>query len=322
MTCGLCPALFGQDPHYSQFFMAPQQLNPATAATMTGPWRLVSNYRQQWGNAGTAFTTYSVAFDGLLSGDEEDRNRLAFSLSLMRDQSLNGAFKSIYASAATAYQVQFNERHQLALGIQGSYGNRRLDFQQLSFGSQFSSRGFDLSLPSGETALSAMRPVYSINTGLAYGYRAEYLNLDFGVAVFHINRPLQTFLDDPRQQMPVRYVAHGNLEYDLSRQLVLTVNAQYQQQSSQSYLAAGGALGMDLTGGERNKIFYLGAWYRQDDAIYPYTGLLFGHLQIGLSYDITLSKQNKGPGLPQSFEMSLVIRPVKKNPGVIPCPWK
>ena len=189
-------AVHGQDPHFSQFFMAPQLLNPATSGTGSGDWRIMSNYRQQWGNAGTPFNTFSFSGDAKLKGKEAGQNILGANLTMMADQSMDGAFKSVYASGGLAYHQQMGDHHRLGVGLQTTYGSRRLDYSRLTFGEQFTSGGFNISLPTGETALSGMKPYFSVSAGLLYSYSSEFLNADLGVAGFHLNKTMQTFIND------------------------------------------------------------------------------------------------------------------------------
>ena len=46
------------------------------------------------------------------------------------------------------------------------YGNRRMDFSKLNFEDQFTGNGFDTNLPTGESALSNMKPYFSTAAGL------------------------------------------------------------------------------------------------------------------------------------------------------------
>jgi type IX secretion system PorP/SprF family membrane protein len=314
--------VFAQDAHFSQFFMAPHFINPALIGTGSGDWRVMSNWRQQWGNASTAFNTQTIVGDIKLTGKEEGKNTLAVGAACMMDQSMYGAFKSIYASTTLAYHVQLNENSRIGLGMQGTYGSRRIDYSQLTFGEQFSSQGFDVTLPTGENALTNMKPYLSLSAGLLYNYKTENMNIDFGIAGYHVNRPLQTFVNDPNQIIPFRYVSHLNLEYDASDKMVFNVNSIYQQQSEPRYLSLGGALGVDISNGDRTNMLFGGVWYRYNDSLYPYVGLLLGSLQLGITYDITASKQNQQLSIPRSFELSLVFRQAKRIPGSIPCPWK
>ncbi len=315
-------SLQAQDPHFSQFFMAPPLVNPATSGTGSGDWHIMSNDRQQWGNAGTPFNTFSISLDAKLTGRQEGQNVVGGDITFMADQSMDGAFKSIYASGSLAYHQRLSEHHRLGAGLQVTYGSRRLDYSRLTFGEQFTSGGFDVSLPTGESSLSTMKPYVSMSAGLLYGYSSEYLNVDLGVAGFHLNKTSQTFINDKSRFLPVRYVGHMNLEYKASNRVLLNMNTIYQQQATQHYFSVGGSVGYDISDGQGTTILYGGGWYRNADALYPYVSILLGSVQFGFTYDITVSQQNKGPVEPKSFEFSLIIRQSRHTPGVIPCPWK
>ncbi len=317
----LAGSAFAQDPHFSQYFMAPQLMNPATVGTGSGNWRVAANYRQQWGNAGTPFTTSALSTDWKMDHNEMNSGYVGAGFTMMSDQSMSGAFKSIYVNGALAYHASFGERQGLGLALQCSYGSRRIDYSQLTFGEQFTSGGFDLSLPTGENALGKMKPFVSVGAGLLYHTGHDYMNFEIGAAAFHLNKPEQSFVEDENQQIPTHYTAHANLDMVPSDLVVLNLGVFFQQQARQSYFTGGGTIGYDLSNGDRKNIFFLGGFYRLRDAAYPYIGLLLNNFQIGASYDITMSKQNKGPYTPRSFELSIMFRGFRKD-GVIPCPWK
>lgn len=331
LMCLLSFRGLAQDPHFSQFFMAPQFINPALMGNFEGDWRMMGNFRHQWGFANTPFTTGVFAGEMKFSGkdenqfEDENKNILAAGAAMMFDQSMNGAFKSNYAVANIAYHKQLDLSSSLGIGFHAMYANRRIDYSSLTFGEQFTSiRGFDASALNGETTLSNAKPYFSLGTGIMYNFRSTYLNIGVGGSVFHINNPKQTFLGDETQAIPMRYVGHFNAEYEISPSLFLSVNGIYQYQSRPSYFAIGGALGMDISGGDGSSTLYTGAWFREGDSFYPYVGLAVGRMQFGFTYDITHSKQIQGPAWPRSFEMSFVIRDVNPDPETrsIRCPHK
>ena len=313
--------LQAQDPHFSQFFASPQFTNPALVGIGSGNWRVMSNYRNQWGDAGTAFNTKTFAGDITFSRKNLEDNHFGLGLTFMTDESLQGAFKSTYASSSVAYQVKLDEYHRLGLGVQALFGNRLIDFSRLTFGEQFTSGGFDMSLPSGETALANMKPFLSVGAGLLYSYNnKDNLNVDIGMAGFNLNQPRQTFLKDIREFLPASYVAHFNMEYIISDRFLVSMNSIYKQQATQNYFTLGGAVGMEISGGAQTHYIFTGLYFRKGDALYPYFGLQLNSFQIGLSYDITTSAQVKGPIAPHSFEFSLILKQPIKFQGSIPCP--
>ncbi len=299
-----------QDPHFSQYFMAPQFVNPAIIGSNSADWRLMCNWRQQWGNAGTPYNTQSMELDTKILGKQTSndivQNTLAIGGGLMLDQSMYGAFKSTYALGTVAYHAHLTENQTIGLGIQAMYANRTIDYSRLTFGEQFTSGGFDVTLPSGEKTLIDKNSYLSLSAGLLYTFNNDVFNVNAGFSAFHLNKPKQTFLKDPKQILPIRYVAHINTEFYASDRLSVNLNGCYQEQALPAYFAIGGALGWDANP-EKTSTLYAGAWFREGDSFYPYAGWLINNVQVGFSYDITHSKQDLGPSVPRSFEVSLVI---------------
>jgi len=244
----------------------------------------------------------------------------------MYDRSMNGIQKSTYASANFSYNIKFAEgavgKHRLGLGFGTTYARRYVDFSRLYFQNQWIGfNGFNTNLPTGESALSEMKPYFSLSTGILYTYYTEKSNFDMGVAAFHVNNPKQTFLQDPHQFVAMRKVAHANFETFLKDNVVLNVNTIYQFQDQAKYYSVGGALGY-FVGGDKSTLFNIGAWYWSNHAVIPYVGLAMGDMQFGASFDITTSKLKYADPRPKTFELSLILRGVKNPINVIPCPWK
>ena len=63
-----------QDIHFSQFYMAPLNLNPALTGLMNCNQRLSANYRNQWASVlrDKAFQTYNVAYDSRIPVGRND----------------------------------------------------------------------------------------------------------------------------------------------------------------------------------------------------------------------------------------------------------
>lgn len=211
--------------------------------------------------------------------------------------------------------------HFLGIGFGTIYGYRRVDFNRIDFEEQFTGTGFNTSLPTGEAALSNTKPYFSLSAGLTYTARSEKSNFDAGVAAFHLNSPKQTFLEDEKQILAIRKVAHANFETLLKNQIVLNANAIYQYQSNASYFSVGAALGYFL-GNNAQSLVMAGLWYWSDNALLPYVGLAYKDLQFGVTYDITTSKLNQATRKPNSWEVSMILRGKRRPSRAIPCPWK
>lgn len=319
-----------QDPSFSQFFSSPLNINPALTANINEDWRVISNMRDQWIGPASPYATGSISFDSKIMQNKipnvSDKNVFGIGGMLMYDDVMYGIVQSTYASLNLSYNLLLAEdfygnKHRLGIGFGETYGRRFVDFSRLNFQEQFTGTGFNTNLPTGEAALSNMKPYFSSNIGMLYSYKTEKSNLDIGASVYHLNKPKQTFLADPNQYLPMRDVVHINYERFLSETLVLNSNAIYQYQGGASYLSLGGALGFYLED-DGSTILNLGMWYWSKNAVIPYVGMVYNNFQFGLSYDATVSKLNQAAIKPTTWELSLIVRGTHKPPGVIPCPWK
>lgn len=321
---------YSQDPSFSQFFSSPLNINPALTGNINADWRVISNFRTQWIGPASPYTTGTISYDRKVFQNKipnvfEEKSTFAVGGMLMYDYAMAGIQKSTYGSLNLAYSLLLHSDNstiqRLGIGFGTIYGRRHIDFDRLNFEEQFTGYGFDTNLPTGEYALSNMKPYFSVSSGITYTIKSEKSNLDIGVAGFHLNKPRQTFLQDEHQNLPIRKVLHINYETILNESVVLNANAIYQYQLEAKYYSFGGALGY-FVGASDQTILNVGLWYWSENAIVPYVGLSHKDLQFGLSYDWTVSKLRHASPKPKTFELSIILRGISSPPQVIPCPWK
>lgn len=322
--------LNAQDPSFSQFFSSPLNINPALTANINADWRLISNFRDQWIGPASPYVTGTVSYDSKIFQNkvpnvETQGNTMGIGGMLMFDRAMSGVVKSTYASLNLSYNIKLSEtdyyKERLGIGFGGIYGTRNMDFSRVDFEEQFTGYGFNRNLPTGESALSNMKPYVSASAGLTYSASTEKTNFDVGVAAFHLNSPRQTFLKDEKEFLPIRKVAHANFETFVNERAVLISNAIYQYQKGANYFSVGGAMGYYM-GNNLESMVTAGLWYWSQNAVIPYVSLTHKDFQFGVSYDITTSKLNQASRKPSSWEVSVILRGTKKPSGVIPCPWK
>jgi type IX secretion system PorP/SprF family membrane protein len=341
---------WAQDPSFSQFFSSPLNINPALTGHINEKWRLISNYRNQWSGPADPYRTGTISVDNKIfqniPGNFVDENtRVAIGSMFMYDEAMNGVLKSNYASfnaagniriaAGGGYEhtgsrighsskIKMDEapEQRIGVGMGIIYGRKQMDIGKLDFGEQFTGTGFNTNLPSGEAALQKMKPYMSVSAGIIYSIMNDNTNFDIGAAAFHFNKPKQSYLADDKQYLATRFVTHANFETYLSDQVILNTNGIYQYQSGASYFSIGGALGYSLQQDETDIVLNGGLWYWSNNAIIPYFGFSYGNFQVGLSYDVTISKLSEAARRSNSFEMSLILRGSGQKSNVIPSPWK
>ena len=183
MFCFLARVTNAQDPHFSQFFLAPQFINPSlTSTSVKGKWKLASNYRQQRNNSQITYRTFTVGGEAMLMDKNSITGPVFGSLYLMSDRSMSGALVSNYISNGFSYLADLDENNRIGLGFGLLYGQRKVDYSILNFGEQLTNGGFDASLPTGEVALGQMKPFLTLSTGLVYNYHTDDFDFDADLA--------------------------------------------------------------------------------------------------------------------------------------------
>src|SRR5688572_12600871 len=239
-----------QDPSFSQFFSSPLNVNPALTANINADWRVITNLRDQWIGPASPYVTGTASFDTKVMQekmpDGSGNNYLGLGTMLMFDRAMSGIVNSTYASLNLSYNIKLSEGYyteRIGVGFGAIFGDKNMDFSRVDFEEQFTGFGFNRNLPTGETALSNMKPYVSASAGLTYSAKTEKTNFDLGVAAFHLNKPRQTFLKDDNEFLAIRKVAHANFETFINERAVINTNAIYQYQKKASYFSVGGAFG-------------------------------------------------------------------------------
>jgi type IX secretion system PorP/SprF family membrane protein len=303
-TC--CCTVQGQDPHFSQYFASPQTLNPAMTGYFKGDYRFSANFRQQWWSLGAPFVTSTFSYDTkLLQLKVKSNDIFAAGIMGLYDQSMSGGFKNINIAAAVSYHKAFDAdgTNSLAIGFQGTYASRVIDYNSLDFANQFNGSGFDTNIPSNESFAHTRKSYLDINTGLLYTYKTENTELYIGTSLYHITRPDISFLKDDHYRLPFRYTVHAGSRFkvgDNGNELFL--GGLFMEQAGATEKNFGLLYGYSLN--DEAKV-YAGSWYRVNDAILPYVGLSYNGFQVGVSYDVINSDMKKYSPKNGSFELSL-----------------
>ncbi|GAA4304403.1 PorP/SprF family type IX secretion system membrane protein [Compostibacter hankyongensis] len=317
LLCNVRPA-GAQDQHFTQFFASPLTLNPGFTGLFNGDFRVAGNYRNQWYTLSTPFVTGTVSADfDILKNTIAYNDIWGVGVLAMYDQTGGGGLRSNYLGLSTAYHKGLDEegRQTLALGLQIALSQKRLDLQKLSFENQLTNMGFNPTLPSGEYFNRTSLSYVDYNVGLLYNAAiGEADNLYFGASYYHITEPDEAFLKQA-DYLKARYTLHGGGGFVVSEAVRVYASALYMQQGGAQEINTGGALGLVVNKVEDNPtIFYIGGWYRWNDAISPYIGLEVGSFQAGMSYDINISDLSPASHYQGGLELSLIYIHQHRDP--------
>ncbi|MFB6457563.1 PorP/SprF family type IX secretion system membrane protein [Chitinophaga sp. Hz27] len=304
-------SLRAQDPHFSQFFASPLTLNPAFTGLFSGDYRLSGNYRSQWRSISTPFVTGTAAIDfGILKNVISYTDIWGVGLMAMYDRTGGGALTSSYLSASTAYHKGLDPEgnHTLAIGLQGTLVQKRVDNDKLRFENQIDNNGYNPSIPSGETLINPKITYFDPNVGILYnGLIGESTNIYAGVSYYHITQPTESFMNMTQNRLSYRWTVHGGGSAPVNGKDRIHGSILYMKQSTATEITFGGAYGFTLDDMDDNPtVFYVGSWYRWKDAVIPYVGVEIKGFQVGLTYDTNVSSLKPASNYRGGLELSLI----------------
>ncbi len=316
--------IHAQDPHFSQFFSSPLTLNPAFTGKFDGTVRIAGNYRDQWPAFSNVYTTSTLSVDfDILKNKLPDYDTWGIGVLALTDKAGSGVLTNNYLGLSTSYSKSLDEDgfKQIAVGFQGTYGQKRLDVNKLMFGDQLTQFGF-----TGITQEIFNRDNLNINyldvnAGLLFSTSTDLSNNFYlGASIYHINRPKENFGDGNWNIASRSTISAGGF-FPVSDILTLHTSGIYQYQAGASETVVGGALAAPIDPLSQNPSnVYAGLWYRLNDAFIPYIGLEFSGMRIGASYDVNVSGLKSASQSKGGIEISLIY--VKRPEGFkgIPCP--
>lgn len=319
-------SLKAQDPNFSQFFASPLTLNPALTGKFDGVFRVAGNYRNQWPTINNAFTTTTVSLDAsILRNSIPDYDQFGVGLMAFSDKSGNGVLQNNFLALSTSYHKALDENgfHQIGLGFQGTYVNKRLDIASLKFESMLRADGFtglmDESFSSNQIKLS----YFDMNMGLLYNGTSDGANnFYFGASMYHVNRPKETFKEGNYLLEPRLTLQAGGM-VPIGEFNAFHFSANHSRQANATNTVIGGAYAINVTQDVGNPTnLYLGSWFRFGDAVIPYVGLEFGEFQLGATYDVNISSLKPASNLRGGAEISLIYIKKHSDPNVkkLNCP--
>ncbi len=320
-----------QDPHFSQFNASPLTLNPAMAGKVQCTYRASVNYRDQWNSIPAPYVTYTAGFDMALMKEKLNGSAIGVGLLALNDRSGDGNLTAPNIGLFLAYHQRLGSNSILSVGFQGSFNEKRIDPTKLIFPNQITAGGVDPTLPNNEPFIGDIQ-YFDLNAGMHFSsIISDNFSLNIGTAVYHITQPKESFLNDPNNQVFLRYVAHGGFTTTLSDQWTISPSALYMRQANVDQLNAGASFGYHTD----EASVYFGTWYRMHlltsnqnnfnesllSSVIALVGVEFNTLILGFSYDITANSLSQANGGRGGFELSLQYTGcIRKSRNITQCP--
>ncbi|MBC8045827.1 MAG: PorP/SprF family type IX secretion system membrane protein [Fimbriimonadaceae bacterium] len=318
-----------QDIHFSQFNQEPLALNPALTGSYECDWRAGLNYRSQWSEIPAPYTTYAAYFDIPVIRGIGGTDNLALGLNLYNDVSGDGNLSNLSAGLSAAYHKGLGRNHYISLGVQGSFSQKSLNWNNLYFANQFDGASFNSNLPNYEPYSGDNINNIDVALGLVYkGKFNKTFSAEVGGALNHLTTPEETFYKPDSinytNELGMRITVHGKFIIQITQNLAVIPTGLFMTQSGAQEIVVGGDLGYYLKNPNFPATFYLGAYTRLDDAIIPHIALDYKNFKLGLSYDVNNSALDVATNGKGGLEISLMytgcILPVVPDQYILPCP--
>jgi type IX secretion system PorP/SprF family membrane protein len=303
LYAGAIISVQAQDFHLSMYDAAPIYLNPAMTGLIDTKMRAHAQFRNQWNVlAYKPFTTSLVSFD-MPSG----KWGFGGQISEMRAGAGNYNVLQMLASAAYAIPVDKNKYHNLSLGLQAGVTQKRIEYQVLTFDSQWTNANggsFDKSTASGEnfSGNTQFQPAVNFGALYFYGKQQSRFNPFAGFSAFNLTTPKESFLNGDNT-LARRYYYHAGVRINVSEILYIIPKVLIYAQAKivqQTYALDAGY----YFKGE--KFFALAGYnFRVNDASIIYAGLKKDNYIFKLAYDFNVSTLRGVSKTRGAYEISL-----------------
>lgn len=298
---------FAQDIHFSNMDYSPLTLNPGLAGASESAQAIV-NYRNQWNSIGVPFQTIAASGEMRVSkGNKRIENGfLSFGINLFNDQIGEPRISTNQAAITSAYHLKINNKNFIGLGINAGFGQRALDDGSGQWGNQYNGNQYDASLPSGESLINNSFSYFTTSAGVVYSFNQknntksinnESFSLIAGVAVYNLNRPTYSFINDSDEKLLMRFSGFANASFVFSEsKMAFEPGAYFQMQGPSREIFVGGDYKYFLNDGSKITNFIEsnsisgGVYYRVGDAIVVRTAINYSNFTVGMSYDFNASR--------------------------------
>ncbi len=313
-----------QDPHLSLWQYAPHYSNPAMAAAYNGQFRASFNYRNQWfaflGN--NSFQTMHGSFDTRIQAFGEDY--LALGINAMTDKAGQSQFSQTGGNVTASYMKLLSKNNHysnrvqyLILGGQVGMAQHSLNWNDLTFSTQFDGEAYNPNLGTGENFGNQSFTYMNMNAGLMwYGVFDDRLSLWFGGAAQHLNQPNVSFYDGTTEALFMKVSANVGGEVPISGSLSLLPSLLFMTQGPSFQVLPG--VGIRYTKDEWQEVA-LRAGVSQRvvgkyddsidvDATAVMAGIEFQRLTFAANYDFNISSLEPATNRRGAFELAIIYK--------------
>jgi type IX secretion system PorP/SprF family membrane protein len=292
--------VFAQDLRFTQFHASDTWVNPAFAGIKGQP-RLEVNFRDQWPSIPQTYVSYRIAFDATLSEINS-----GVGLFITKDDEGQNVLKTMQMGVQYNYQLQLAKNLALNAGMQATYIQKSVDWNELQFYDQIDPIYGFTDASGNPNPTSQIQPANTKLTFTDFAASALLFSSKWyvGLSAAHLTQPEQSFYSENSSKLPMSVTLQTGLLFYNDQKLdpiiinplaLFTVQKDYKQLMAGSYFKLG-----NLLGGVFSK-------YNMQEVtdVSGLIGLRKGWMTFAYSYDVPLGSFSGESG--GAHEVSVVV---------------
>lgn len=309
--CGILSLqLYGQDLHYSQYSIAPWQLNPGYTGLFQGNYRFAVQHRQQYKTVPVPYNTSSVAGDFQRPLKKVAGMVWTGGLILNNDQAGDAHYRQtqILPTLGLIKKMGSDSGDFISFAFRPGWIFTGVDPSLMTFESQFNGDGFDGTMSSGESFSNRTFSAPDFSLGFAWNHFVSERNqITTGISLMNIIKPKDGYLKNATQWRSRRINIFSSFSTTLNAKMDLLPEMMMQFQNKFWEATPGARLRFWLPDGKGSYYaIYGGLHYRLRDAILLSAQMDYGAWRGGISYDITMSSLRHANNSRGGFEIHLI----------------
>lgn len=179
-----------QLPVFTQFSQNQLNINPSFAGYFDEDIKVNALYRTQSYSRLVTSTFTNASFQMRPYMDFIPENDVfGFGLNAYTQKTLSTySHNALSATMSYSKSLDYESSQTLAIGFQGRYNSKRIDYTQLLFPNQFDIIGYTTALPNNEPIQVINTNFFDLNTGLLYNAVGENEAFAAGFSIFNVNQ--------------------------------------------------------------------------------------------------------------------------------------
>lgn len=280
--------LSAQDVHWTQWFLAPQLVNPANAGLNDRQIEAGALYRNQWQNVPVGFNSI-VLFANSDVQTKRIKN-ICLGASLLHDVAGSSKFTSDQFNISFGYKRYFlNKKILVSIALQPNFRTSGINTSALTFGNNYDGERYNAALNNGERFTNQRFNAFGLGSGITGIYTYKKMHFYFGYArAYDASRNSFALSDEKiKREQRQNLTLGSNYQFNKKTQLKIDAAVYFLDQQREWINAIGLKHQPNL-----RKAEFIGASiiYRNKDAVSFSTQYEKNGWQGFLAYDFNISK--------------------------------